>query len=170
MRFLHCCCSSTSAADTRCSCSCWRQQGHLAQPKARSAGRSFSPSTTRSASLRTFCTLLLHLLPAAGFDCDSWRCDSDIGRQTGTETHWEANKKEEKGKQTRKEKKFRRCDVAAKATDGRRRDVAMRDVLASQAVQSGSKRAPSSACGRCANNESNQGSFGAHIRRFMAHR
>ena len=24
------------------------------------------------------------------------------------ETHWEANKKEEKGKQTRKEKKFRR--------------------------------------------------------------
>ena len=37
--------------------------------------------------------------------------------------------------------KFRRCDVAAKATDGRRRDVAMRDVLASQAVQSGSKRA-----------------------------
>ena len=74
------------------------------------------------------------------------------------ETHWEANKKEEKGKQTRKEKKFRRCDVAAKATDGRRRDVAMRDVLASQAVQSGSKRAPSSACGRCAINESNQGS------------
>ena len=59
-------------------------------------------------------------------------------------------KEEEKGKQTRKEKKFRRCDVAAKATDGRRRDVAMRDVLASQAVQSGSKRAPSSACGRCA--------------------
>ena len=50
------------------------------------------------------------------------------------ETHWEANKKEEKGKQTRKEKKFRRCDVAAKATDGRRRDVAMRDVLALQAV------------------------------------
>ena len=45
--------------------------------------------------------------PAAGFDCDSWRCDSDIGRQTRTETHWEANKKEEKGKQTRKEKKFR---------------------------------------------------------------
>ena len=75
LRFLHCCCSSTSAADTRCSCSCWRQQGHLAQPKARSAGRSFSPSTTRSASLRTFCTLLLHLLPAAGFDCDP-----DIGQ------------------------------------------------------------------------------------------
>ena len=52
------------------------------------------------------------------------------------ETHWEANKKEEKGKQTRKEKEFRCCDVAAKATDGRRRDVAMRDVLAPQAVQS----------------------------------
>ena len=138
---MYCCCSSTSAADTRCSCSCWRQQGHLAQPKARSAGRSFSPSTTHSTSLQTFYTLPLHPLPAAGFDCDSWRCDSDIGRQTGTETHWEANKKEEKGKQTRKEKKFRRCDVAAKATDGRRRDVAMRDVLASQAVQSGSQRA-----------------------------
>ena len=37
-------------------------------------------------------------------------------------------------------------------------------------ITSGAKRAPSSACGRCANNESNQGSFGAHIRRFMAHR
>ena len=116
LRFLRCCCSSTSTADTRCSCSCWRQQGHLAQPKARSAGRSFSPSTTHSTSLQTFYTLLLHLFPPAGFDCDSWRCDSDIGRQTRTETHWEANKKEEKGKQTRKEKKFRRCDVAAKAT------------------------------------------------------
>ena len=48
-----------------------------------------------------------------------------IGRQT-----------KKKKRESKQEKKRNFVDVAAKATDGRRRNVAMRGVLASQAVQS----------------------------------
>ena len=41
----------------------------------------------------------------------------DIGRHRALQARSCHEKEEEKGKQTRKEKKFRRCDVAAKATD-----------------------------------------------------
>ena len=48
---------------------------HALASNTYSTGRSFSPPTTRSASPRTFCTLLLYLRPAAGF-----KCDSEIGQ------------------------------------------------------------------------------------------